>query len=324
MDVLTGNTDLLAVWRAMLRARVFDQQVLELTRAGLVPGAVHPSTGHEMAAAGVLSRRHPDEWVVSYYRCHAHALCAGADPGALLREILGRAGGSCAGKGGSMHLADRSVKLLGASSIVASHLPIAAGVAAGERGSGRAVVTFFGDGALGAGPALETLPIASHLGLPMLLVCEDNDWQDHTPSRAVRSLLPEDVLAGVRIPVRVVEDGDVDTLLAATAEALDRCRSGAGPAALVVRSYLRDFHMQMGAGRPPEYRPPAEVAARTANDPLRTLGERLASSGVDVEGLEARVRDEIARVVEGALAAGDPDPRTATTDVTVADWKVAS
>jgi TPP-dependent pyruvate/acetoin dehydrogenase alpha subunit len=308
----------------MVRARAFDEKVLELVRQGLVAGAVHPSTGHELAAAGVLAVRDPREWVVSYYRCHAHALGAGADPRSLLLEILGRQGGSCGGKGGSMHLADRSVKLLGASSIVASHLPIAAGVAASVRATGQAVVVFFGDGALGAGPALETLHIARQQRLPLLLVCEDNGWQDHTPSPSVQALRPEEVLAGAGIPARVVADGDADAMLAAVDDAFSSCRGGSGPAALVVRTYLRDFHMQLGVEPPPPYRPAGEVAARLAADPIPALGVRLARSGVDVDAEERAIRREIAELAEAAVTAPDPDPRTATTGVTVANWRKAA
>lgn len=131
--------------------RFFEEQVLGLAADGLIPGVIHPYTGHEAVAVGVLAHRDPVEWVVGYYRCHGHALASGCPPEPLLREMLDRVGGICGGKGGSMHFSDRSHHFLGASSIVASQLAIAAGAAMSEKiaGQDRAVIVFCGDGALG-------------------------------------------------------------------------------------------------------------------------------------------------------------------------------
>jgi acetoin:2,6-dichlorophenolindophenol oxidoreductase subunit alpha len=316
------NTRAVDGLRMMWRIRLFEDAVLKLTAAGLAPGYVHPYTGQEAVATGVLGVRDPREWVVSYYRCHGHALAAGCDPLAVLREILARQGGLCGGRGGSMHLADRAHRLLGASSVVAAQLPIAAGVAMTEqRGNpGRAVVVFCGDGALGAGVAYETLTIAARLRLPLLVVCEDNGWQDHTPSPEVQARTPTALAAGLGLTARTVDGNDIAEVTTAAEELLAACRAGDGPRMLVARTYLRDFHAQSGPHRPAEYRPADEVARWLARDPLTIAGDRLTEAGVDVESIRAEVARETAAIVELAVATPPADPARATESVTVAPW----
>ncbi|MFT7840372.1 thiamine pyrophosphate-dependent dehydrogenase E1 component subunit alpha [Saccharothrix sp. BKS2] len=316
------EAELIAAYRAMCLIRVFEEEVLGMTAAGLVPGFVHPCTGHEAVAVGVLAHRTPEEWVVSYYRCHGHALACGSDPLAVMREILTRQGGLCGGKGGSMHLADRANRFLGASSIVAAQLPISAGVALNEQraGDGRAVVVFCGDGALGAGVAYETLTIARHLRLPLLVVCEDNGWQDHTPSHEVSSLSPAELVGGLGVGHRLVDGNDVAEVARAAAELLAECRAGAGPRVLVARTYLRHFHAQSGPDVPPEYRPVAEVDHWRARDPLEVAANGLLALGVDPVPVRASAAEEVAGVVADALATPEPEPASATTAVAVAGW----
>lgn len=316
------EAELVAAYRTMCLIRIFEEEVLGMTAAGLVPGFVHPCTGHEAVAAGVLAGRLPEEWVVSYYRCHGHALACGSDPLAVLREILTRQGGLCGGKGGSMHLADRANRFLGASSIVAAQLPISAGVALNEQraGGGRAVLVFCGDGALGAGVAYETLTIARHLGLPLLAVCEDNGWQDHTPSHEVASLSPAELAAGLGVGHREVDGNDVTEVARAAAELLADCRAGAGPRVLVARTYLRHFHAQSGPDVPAEYRPADEVDRWRRRDPLEVAATALAASGFDPAPVRAAVAEEVAAVAAIALATPEPEPASATTAVAVAGW----
>lgn len=246
--------------RQMLLIRHFEEAALECMRDGLVAGVIHPYTGHEAVAVGVFAARDPAEWAVSYYRCHGHALAAGSPPLGLMLEVLGRKGGVCGGKAGSMHLADRDHFLLGASSIVGGQLPIAAGVALAEKasGSGKAVVVFCGDGALGAGVAYETLTISLHLGLPLLVVCEDNGWQDQTASHLVRAIPPAELVRRLGLGNLEIDGNDVLAVRDAATDLLARCRGGHGPQVLVAQTYLLDFHAQWGIEPPDEYRPRAE------------------------------------------------------------------
>jgi TPP-dependent pyruvate/acetoin dehydrogenase alpha subunit len=316
------TAEMIDAYRMMCRIRTVEDEVLRMTAAGLVPGFVHPCTGHEAIATGVLAGRDPQEWVVSYYRCHGHALACGSDPLAVLREILTRRGGLCGGKGGSMHLADRANYFLGANSIVAAQLPMAAGVAMNEQraGEGRAVIVFCGDGALGAGVAYETLSIARVKRLPLLIVCEDNGWQDHTPSAEVNPLPPARLCAGLGLEYREADGNDVAVVNATAAELLRECRSGGGPRVLVATTYLRDFHAQSGSQVPAEYRPAAEVEHWRRRDPLDLVATRLARSHVDPAPIRDAVVAEITEAVALALATPEPELVDATTPVTVAGW----
>jgi acetoin:2,6-dichlorophenolindophenol oxidoreductase subunit alpha len=197
--------------------------------------------------------------------------------------MLDRVGGICGGKSGSMHLSDRSRHFLGASSIVASQLSVGAGAAMAEKASGsaRAVVAFCGDGALGAGVAYETLMIALRRGLPLLLMCEDNGWQDHTPSEEVMPARPATLLPSLGLPTQEVDGNDVLEVATAAKSALDACRAGDGPQAVVARTYLRHFHSQAGDDVPDEYRPAEEAEYWLNRDPVELAASRLRAHGVD-------------------------------------------
>jgi pyruvate dehydrogenase E1 component alpha subunit/2-oxoisovalerate dehydrogenase E1 component len=298
-----GLAELFGHWEQMLRIRIFEQHVLRLAAEGAALGAIHPCTGQEAIAAGVLGERLPDEWVVSYYRCHGHALACGCAEVAVLREILARSDGLCGGNGGSMHLADRSRHFLGATSIVAAQLPIAAGVAMSVQADQepRAVVVFCGDGALGAGAAYEAITIAHRKRLPLLVVCEDNGWQDHTRSADVRSLEPADLLAGLGLPTEEVDGNDVTAVARVARRSLAECRAGRGPRALVARTYLRDFHAQFGVTPPAEYRPAEQVRHWLARDPLDLAATRLSRAGHDLAARQAEIEAELSLVVTALL-----------------------
>lgn len=309
-------------FRTMVEVRLFEEEVLRLTSAGLVPGFVHPYTGQEAIAVGVLGVRDPSEWVVTYYRCHGHALACGCDATSVLCEVLTRRGGLCGGKGGSMHLADKAKRFLGASSIVGSQLSIAAGVAMAEQreGTGRAVMVFCGDGALGTGVAYETLTIAKKFTLPLLVVCEDNGWQDHTPSDQVQAVPPAVLCDGIGIVNRVVNGNDVVNVADASAELLDACRTSGGPRVLIAHTYLRHFHAQSGAATPATYRPPEEVAKWLARDPLDLAAKRLTELSVDTQIIYDEVAREISETVKRALAAPLVSATLTRTAVTAAAW----
>ncbi|MEN3357961.1 MAG: acetoin:2,6-dichlorophenolindophenol oxidoreductase subunit alpha [Mycobacteriales bacterium] len=317
--------DLSELYAQMCLIRAFEEALLEVAARGEVPGVVHPYTGHEAVAVGAVAGRRPDEWVVGYYRCHGHAIASGSPIGPLLREMLDRAGGICGGKSGSMQICDRDRRFLLASSIVGSQLPIAAGVAFGERaaGSGRAVVVFCGDGALGAGVAYETLMIARQKGLPLALVCEDNGWQDRNPSPAVMPMKPAELLRGLGVEVTEADGNDVEQVASAMSGVLDVCRAGGGPAALVARTYLRDFHSQLRNFVPAAYRPADQVERWKAKDPLLRAGQRLRSLGTDPQPVLDAASAAVAEAVRGALAAPPTPVDTALSSVTVAPFGAA-
>jgi TPP-dependent pyruvate/acetoin dehydrogenase alpha subunit len=174
----------------MERIRAFESQAeLAATRDGLVLGAIHLSIGQEACAAGIMAALRRDDLILSTHRGHGHTLAKGADPTAMMEELLGREGGCCGGKGGSMHIADFSVGMLGANGVVSANIPIGAGAAHGIKllGDDRVVVDIFGDGAINRGPFLEGLNWAGVFGLPVLFVCEDNEWSATTQTSDMTS-----------------------------------------------------------------------------------------------------------------------------------------
>lgn len=306
-------THLADLYETMLLIRRFEEEVMTLADQGEIPGVTHPSTGHEAIAVGVTSRRTPDEWVVGYYRCHAHALACGSPPSALIREMLNREGAICGGWSGSMQFCDPEHRFLLGSSIVGSQLSIAAGVAFQEMaaGTGRGVIVFCGDGALGAGVAYESIMIARQKNLPLVFVCEDNGWQDHTLSETVMPLKPAQLLRGLGLDVVEIDGNDVEAVAEASETALSACRSGLGPRAIVARTYLRDFHSQLRSFTPREYRPLEEVNDWHARDPISSVASRVSRSGTDIVPLQERVERFIRRAVMDALDAPPipPDAR---------------
>jgi TPP-dependent pyruvate/acetoin dehydrogenase alpha subunit len=315
----------LALLEMMCRIRAFEEVALDLARRGDVVGAVHPYTGHEAIAAGVGDQLGPDDHVVSYYRCHGHALAAGLAPTAMFAELLGRATGVNKGKGGSMHLADRSRRFLGGNSIVGAGVGIAAGMAAANqiRGVPGVVVVFLGDGAMGTGVVLETLRITARQRLPLLFVCENNGYQDRTRSSLVSDGSPADVANGLGVPAVIADGNDVEEVAAAAAGLLDEVRGGGGARFLEALTYLRDFHCQLGPATPDPYRPPDEVRWWSAHDPIVSAGRTLVTRGVTEESLlvlRERAHQEMVDAAASALRDPVPGPDEAVHDLTTGGW----
>jgi acetoin:2,6-dichlorophenolindophenol oxidoreductase subunit alpha len=315
--------DISELYRQMVLIRYFEEESLRLANEGLVPGVMHPYTGHEAVAVGALAHRDPDEWVVGYYRCHGHALACGSPPGPLLREMLDRTGALCGGKSGSMQFCDRSRGFLLASSIVASQLSIATGVAFTEkaRGTNRAVMAFCGDGSLGAGVAYESLMIALRLRLPLVIVCEDNGWQDQTPSTLVMPHPPAELLGNLGLPTREIDGNDVVEVASAVASALTACRAGEGPQIVVAMTYLRDFHSQLRDFRSNgDYRPQDQATPWLTRDPVELAAAAVHAEGLPTEPLRAAAMAIVDAAVADAVAAEATEPELALTAVTAAPW----
>src|SRR5688572_28937035 len=175
------------LYRIMLLIRTFDEHAGDARRAGKLRGSVHEYIGQEAIATGICASLRPSDYISSYHRGHGHCLAKGADPDAMMKELYGRTGGVCNGKGGSMHVADFSLGILGANGVVADGVTIAVGAAQAIRlkREARIVVAFFGDGAMNRGPMLEALNWARVFDLPVLFVCEDNLYSDRTRTTSV-------------------------------------------------------------------------------------------------------------------------------------------
>jgi pyruvate dehydrogenase E1 component alpha subunit len=272
--------------RQMQTIRRFEERASDDFLAGGIYGVVHCYIGQEAIAVGVCEALRPDDQIISTHRGHGHCIAKGADLDRMMAELYGRETGYCKGKGGSMHIADFSIGMLGANGIVAGGIPIVtgAGLAAQIEGSDRVAVSFFGDGASNAGPFHESLNIAAAWKLPMVYVCENNLWAAQTPSSATLAL--PDVAsraAAYGIPGVVVDGNDVIAVYEATGEAVARARAGDGPSLIECKSYRWRKHTE----RPeqPDRRPADEIEQWKKADPILRLKN-------DLQGQQGQLLDE--------------------------------
>jgi pyruvate dehydrogenase E1 component alpha subunit len=304
--------------RTMSRIRAFEEAAEAGQKSGEVRGAVHLSIGQEAIASGVCVNLGTADYLVSTHRGHGHTIAKGADVGAMMAELYGKAGGTCQGKGGSMHIADFRIGMLGANGVVGAGIPIAAGAAHAVklRGGAEVVACFFGDGATNRGPFLEGLNWARIYDLPILFVCEDNGFAATTRTRSLSGGPGPDARAqSLGIATESVDGNDVQLVDELAARLLARIRSGGGPAFLLARTYRLKGHTAHDAA---PYRPAAEVEEKRRHDPLLRCREALLLHGVAAAALEraeTEARAEAAGAVEAARAMPWPDAALAWADV---------
>ena len=313
------ESEALSLHADMVMIRVFESRVEELFAAGRLPGFVHTYIGEEAIAVGVCSRLRPDDYITSTHRGHGHALAKGMDPAELMAELYGRAEGACRGRGGSMHVADFSLGMLGANGIVGGGFGIAAGAAlsARHRGTDQVAVCFFGDGGINKGTFHEALNFASVHRLGIVYVCENNQYAQFT-SRSRTTSVDDLAVRAVAYGMEgaTVDGNDIAAVVAAAARAVERARSGAGPTLLNMETYRLGGHY---VGDAEVYRDAEEVDEHRRRDPIRRWEAALAEQGwLDSDGRTA-VWDDAAAAVrhaeERAEAGAFPDPEGALDDV---------
>jgi TPP-dependent pyruvate/acetoin dehydrogenase alpha subunit len=316
------DTPLLArMLRTMILIREFDERAITLRVAGKIYGAVHPYVGQEAIAVGVCASLTVRDRVTSTHRGHGHCIAKGADIRRMMAELFGRVDGYCKGKGGSMHIADFAVGMLGANGIVGGGLPIACGaaLAAQLEGHGNVTVCFFGDGAAAEGEFHEALNIASVWKLPIIFVCENNQY---AANNAVSVQHPRvDIAAHAAayvMPGVIVDGNDVLEVEAATREAVARARRGEGPSLLECKTYRWHFHA-MRATPPPETRPVEEIATWKARDPIARLEQHVLGLGVLSADAIATIREGVRTDLDAAVAFAErspfPDPKDLLVDM---------
>ncbi len=301
---------LVAMWRDMLRIRAFEQVALYQSSIGAIHGALHSYEGQESCAVGVCSALREGDYAASTHRGHGHTLAMGARMDRMMAELFGRRDGCCRGKGGSLHIADLAAGMLGANGIVGAGFAIAAGAAlrAKVEGSGRVAVAFFGEGAAARGTFHEVMNMASLWRLPLLLVCENNEyaqyvhWSETTAFDGVAALADGYKIPGVRL-----DGNDIRAVHAATGEAAARARAGSGPT--LIELATQRFHGH-SSGDPQVYRTKEAVAElRRDRDPIVRLQGELEASGAlgDADRIRAEVEAEVAAAVAFAEASPYPD-----------------
>jgi TPP-dependent pyruvate/acetoin dehydrogenase alpha subunit len=296
------------LYRTVRLVRRFEERAIELVRSGEIVGGIHPYLGQEAIAAGVCAALRPDDLITATHRGHGHVLAKGADPAAMMAELAGRVTGLNRGRGGSMHVADFRVGVLGANAIVGAAAPIATGAAwAGQRvGSDRVVVTFFGDGAMSQGVLLESFNLAALRRIPVVFVCENNRFATTMRVEQVQAGSITGRAAAFGIPTDTVDGMDAQAVLAATGEAVARARSGDGPTFLECMTYRFDAHHTWEHKVRPRYRTDDEVRAGRARDPVEIQGARLAPDRR--AAIDEQIESVLARAVQFARESPAPDP----------------
>ena len=297
-------------YRQMSLIRAFEREVLQLNTAGLVRGTAHLYIGMEGIAVGVSAAMRAGDLLTSTHRGHGHCISRNLHLGRMMAEILGRAEGTCGGKGGSMHIADISRGMLGADGIVGGGIPIAVGAALGARLKNQDVVVFcfFGEGASNQGSFHEALNLAAVQHLPVVFVCENNQWAlsaPFAPTTAGGSVANRATAYG--IPGKRVDGNDVAAVFEAATEASAHARQGKGPTLLECSSYRWEGHSIFTKK---EIRPEMEVKDWKERDPILRLRSSLletATSTETLERLESEVENEIAAAVSFAKASPAPD-----------------
>ena len=296
---------LLALYRTMVLVRHAETALTRLFADGEVPGFIHLSIGQEAIAAGVASALAAGDTLATTHRGHGHVLARGLALEPFFKEVMGRAGGICGGRGGSMHVADTSLGILGANGIVGAGIPIALGSAIAQSvlGTGGIAVVFFGDGAMAEGVLHETLNMAALWKSPLLLVCENNGWSEFSPTSRQFAARLDGLAAAFGIVHQRVDGNDVLAVADAAAAASAAARSGAGPRLLECMTHRVRGHFE---GDPQKYRSADELQAGAKADPLERARAALAAAGVGA-GTLAEVAGEIDRRIDAAIAAARAD-----------------
>src|SRR5712691_5873720 len=305
----------------MMLIRRFEEKAAENYALGKIGGFLHLSIGEEAVAAGVTSVLRQDDYAISTYREHGHCLAKGSDPKRAMAELFGRRDGLSKGKGGSMHLFDKSVNFLGGHAIVGSHLPLAAGVGFSIKyqGGDQVCVCYFGDGAVPEGEFHEALNLSSLWKLPVIWLCENNRYAMGTSLE--RALAETEIYKfgeAYKIPSEPVDGMDILAIRDATARAVERARKDKTPTLLEARTYrFRGHSMRDPAGA--VYRTKEEVEKEKLRDPIVLFRDKAVAAGVltdaDVRALEKDVNDVIDEAVAFADASPEPPSEWLFTDI---------
>ncbi len=285
----------LALYRQMLCIRLAEQACARLFAEGAIPGFIHLSIGQEAVSAGIMSALTHSDTIASTHRGHGHALAKGLSLTGFFHELMGRAGGVCGGRGGSMHVADLSVGMLGANGIVGGGIAIAlgSGMAHKLRRNTAVSVAFFGDGAMAEGVLHESLNIASLLSVPVLFACEANGWSEFSQTSAQISFSLEALAGTYKIPYRRIDSHDVRQIAAAAIAIVGDVRERGGPCVIECVTHRVRGHFE---GDPQRYRADQDDYV----DPLAFTRTALEETGVTAARLEQMARD-VAAEIEQAI-----------------------
>ncbi|MHB1007253.1 MAG: thiamine pyrophosphate-dependent dehydrogenase E1 component subunit alpha [Chloroflexota bacterium] len=305
------------MYRTMQRIRLFDDRIVRLYVSGRLTGALHSYVGEEASGVGVAVNLRPDDYIITTHRGHGHMLAKGGHMSRMMAELFGKIDGYCQGKGGSMHIVDMSLGILGSNGIVGAGIPIAtgAGTAIKMRHTDQVVVCFFGDGASNTGAFHEGINLAAVWKLPVIFVIENNLYAQFTP-QTMHSAQPDLFMRaqGYNIPGVSVDGNDVLAVREAAAEAIARARRGEGPTILETKTFRWFGHAINNPGSNLG-RDQAEIERWKAKDPIPRYEKRLIEMGIateaELEGLKNQAAQELEESIAFAEASPSPKPEDA-------------
>lgn len=304
------ETELRELYKQMWLIRFFEEKVDEFFAKGMIHGTTHLSVGQEASAVGSIAVLEDQDKITSTHRGHGHCIAKGATVNGMMAELFGRTTGYCKGKGGSMHIADVDKGNLGANGIVGGGFAIAAGAALTSqmKGSGYVVLCFFGDGASNEGSFHEAINLASIWKLPVVFICENNQYGMSGPVREMINI--EDIAARAAsygIPGKVVDGNDVFDVMNGVNEAVERARNGEGPSIVEAKTYRSKGHSKSDAKK---YRTREEEKEWLLRDPIKLMAEIMIEQGIftqqDAEEIKAEAKKDVEESVE--FAKNSPEP----------------
>jgi pyruvate dehydrogenase E1 component alpha subunit len=296
--------------RRMVRIRLFEEAAGRLAEANKLPGFLHLYVGEEAVASGVCGALNDDDHITSTHRGHGHLVAKGGDFRRMMAELMGKFTGYCKGKGGSMHINDLSLGMLGANGIVGAGSPIAVGAAFANkyRGRGQVAVAFFGDGSTNIGAFHEAANMACALHLPIVFACENNEYGEFTPrdkTMAITDIV--DRAAGYGMPGVIVDGMDVVAVHEAAVEAVERARQGGGPSLIEAKTYrFYNHHGVQNLGL--KYRSDDEVAEWKQRDPIFSFEDRMIANGAATRARFDEIWTELRAAIDDAIAFAEESP----------------
>ncbi len=314
-----GDRDWLALYRSMVEIREFEEFSIGVYKRGHLPGLVHASSGQEAVSVGVISSLGEQDFLTSTHRGHGHCLARGVPVDGVMLEIMGKAGGCCEGKGGSMHVADFSRGMLGANGIVGAGAGVALGAAfsAAYQGTDAVSVVFLGDGAMAQGLIAETMNMAALWKLPLIYVCENNGVVEYSRLEEVAAGKLVDRARPYGIPSVAVDGMDLAAVIEATTEAVTRGREGGGPTFLEMVTFR--YHGHHVAETDHSYRADGEIDQWRERDPIAAVAKRLIAEGIadqaQLDEIRATALAEVKASYERGRQAPEPELSTLYDDV---------
>ncbi|MCE1252981.1 MAG: thiamine pyrophosphate-dependent dehydrogenase E1 component subunit alpha [Anaerolineae bacterium] len=291
--------------------RAFEEKAEELYTLGKIHGTMHLSIGMEASAVGAVFALQPDDLILSTHRGHGHCIAKNADLNLMMAEFMGKECGYCRGRGGSMHIADVDGGNLGANGVVAGGLPIAVGVGLGLKmeKKNRIHMCFFGDGATNEGAFHEALNMAAIYNLPVVFVCENNQYgMSFSVKKSMKIEKISERAASYGMPGVTVDGNDVEAVYNAAVEAVERARSGGGPTLIENITYRWRGHSKSDANR---YRTKEEIEAWKLKDPIKRWGEKLVASGELSAAQVEEVKQKAYKAINDAAVFADAQPEPA-------------